>query len=357
MTSYAQFYAIARTAHVERAIENQTRLFYVRQNYDFDEALASSTSLVTRTTVWRLVRDLRSYEVATLEINEPLMLPSWRYTVPALLLLGGRSRRKGLRIVSYAIENLSPVRRFKTVTHLPESVAALLVRFVSSWIYSHLDLIVFGTEGSQSLYKQIVRDGPGRTQRLLIPALPRAQVLNMESKLARSFVFLGDLSARKGFDLVCEAWPLFAEAHPDAALTILGKGALDARARDLASRNHRVSFISDPSRAQIRDVLARSENAILPSITSPDWREQVGLPIVEAWSFGCRVLTSDATGIRDSLASAGHIVRSEPLTVGTIVAMLETAVQMRPTVSTILDSLPAQDGRTSAWEAMRGVRA
>ena len=107
--------------------------------------------------------------------------------------------------------------------------------------------------------------------------------------------------------MLAAAWPLVvAEARPDATLTLLGKGALEQEARALSVAEPSVAVEVDPSRPRIHSVLDEARVLVLPSQPRPDWREQVGLPIVEGLAAGCPVVTTTETGIAGWLDEHGH---------------------------------------------------
>ena len=87
---------------------------------------------------------------------------------------------------------------------------------------------------------------------------------------------------------------------------------------------------------------------VLLSQRRPRWREQVGLPIVEALAHGCNVLTTRETGLAEWLADHGHRVLPNGSDVSAISrALVEVLLGQRDSTQ-VLAALPAVDGRLTA---------
>jgi glycosyltransferase involved in cell wall biosynthesis len=161
-------------------------------------------------------------------------------------------------------------------------------------------------------------------------------------------VYLGIFLQRKGIDRVLAAWPLVRQAVPDARLQVLGKGALEAQVRAAAAADESIDVVVDPPRSQIQDVLSRAQVLALPSQPTPIWREQVGLPIVEALAAGCSVVTTTETGLASWLAAHGHsVVAPEARPEVLAEAIVEQLRAHRPAEDVLAD-LPLVDGRLEA---------
>ena len=344
-----RLYHQVRSAHLERAasLPPATILFGSRR-YDFEESLAADLDLVEARGLGA-ARYLLREDVETLEVNEPLFVHAARSTATALLglrlkALLGRGRT---RVVSYAIENLDPAAvpvRPGLRARLGRTLDLALMRL----IWRQLDRIVFGTTASADLYARVLPARP-RLAVHQIPALPEpAPEADGHAKTSGSVLFLGALTERKGLPQLASAWPLVSAVLPDATLTVLGKGPLQPLAEELASSNPEVSLVVDPSRETIRHHLDRSQVLVLPAQPTPTWREQVGLPLVEALSYGCTVVTTDETGLAGWLVDHGHQVVPGTASTADLATALVRALREPLDVASVLASLPAEDGRLAA---------
>lgn len=348
-----RLYHQLRTAHLERAAQlPPATILFGDQRYDFDHQLAASLDLV-RAGGWRSAWWLLRHPVRALEINEPLMLPAVRSTAVALagLQLGRLLGRPRAVVVSYAIENLDPgkvpVRRGDRRARIVRSIDLALTRAV----WRRVDRIAFGTAASQDLYAQRL-PAKTATAQTLIWALP-APAPGPGTKDPGQVLFLGAFTDRKGFSLLTRAWPLVRDAMPSARLQLVGKGPLRDRAEELAAADpDHVQLLVDPPRAEIRTQLARAQVLVLPSQRTSAWREQVGLPIVEALSYGCTVVTTDETGLAAWLRTHGHRVVPAEADDDVLAAAISDAL-CRP-VPGVRESLPAVDGRLAADQWMFG---
>lgn len=345
-----RLYHQLRSAHLERAAElPPATIVYGHQRYDFEGGLASSLDLV-QARGWRAAWFMLHHRIRVLEVNEPLMLGSTRATAKALIGLacGRLTGRPRTRVVCYAIENLDP-HSFPVPPGLRHRVARRLDLALTSIIWRRVDRVAFGTEASRVLYQEAMPDRTGRRQSRVVAALPRphpdAEAL---AKDETQVVFLGAFVQRKGFELLCDAWPDVLLQVPGAQLVLMGKGALLPQAEAFAACTPGVRLHVDPARQQIRDVLRCSTVLVLPSQPRPEWREQVGLPIVEGLMYGCTIVTTEETGLASWLDEHGHRVIATRSTASELAAALALALRDPLRVADVLSSLPDQDGRLVA---------
>lgn len=349
-------YDVVRTAHLERAAASGSTILYRTNRYDFDAALAASLD-VHRAGSWGTWRWALAHDVDIIEVGEPLMVRTAARSVAAII--GNRIRavlraRTPARAVSYAIENKDPrqtVRSYPARSRIRWHLSALLVPV----LWRSLDRVAFGSRGAQRLYEAWFASARRWPVTRLFEAVPAPAVEVDGSLRTHSVVFLGDLSERKGFQLLVEAWPAVRDAVPDATLLVMGKGRLESTARALADADPRVEVVVDPPRAEIFRALGRSKVVALPSQPTPIWREQVGLPIVEGLSMGCLVVTTTETGLSDWLVQHGHHV-VPPADLAGLTEALVAALHDTTTPAEVVASLPAQDGRAAA-EAWLWARA
>lgn len=347
MLPRARLYWSVRTAHLERARQlPSARIYFAGRRYDFDNREATGLDLVPAAglrAAWLLFRD----PPAVLEVNEPLMAASARWTVTALAALDLRRLLGGRRttVVSYAIENRDPSG--DAGPGLRGKLAGIVRRWSMRRIWHRVDRIAFGTAGAQTLYRDLFGAAPG--QATLVEALPNA-VADEKPKRRHQALFVSAFAERKGVPLLLEAWPQVVKALPDARLTMIGKGALTAAVLSAADEQGSIEVVVDPPRKVIHAALAEASAVVLPSQAAAGWREQVGLPIVEGLANGCTIVTTDQTGLADWLGVHDHEVIAaggEPATLAqALIAALDNPIDP----SRVRAALPATDGRLAADE-------
>jgi glycosyltransferase involved in cell wall biosynthesis len=344
---HARLYITLRSAHLERAHAlPPAAIVYTTRRYDFDESLTEGLELVQVSPLGAVLLLTRS-RLDVVEINEPLMTASLRMTALAVaaIRVRGLLTRHRTTVVSYAIDNRDPWSAPVRPGIRPQ-VRRWSERLLAGFVHRQIDRIVYGTASAQELYGRVL--APRRPAEVLIPALPVAIEAADGLPDPMLVVFLGVFLPRKGIDRVLAAWPLVRQQVPDARLQILGKGALDSEVLAAAENDQSIDVVLDPPRAEITDVLLRAQVLALPSQPTPTWREQVGLPIVEALAAGCSIVTTTETGLASWLAAHGHSVippGTEPVRLAA--AIVDQLRAARPAAEVIAD-LPPVDGRLEA---------
>jgi glycosyltransferase involved in cell wall biosynthesis len=344
----AQLYESVRTVHLERASgQEPTAIVYRYRRYDFDESLTVGIEMVQASPIAAARLVARSH-LRVLEINEPLMLGSLPTTALALFLISlrGFAGKKRPTVVTYAIGNDDPFIA-RAPLRVRTAIRRRLERILARYVWRHTDRIAFGTEAARLTYAGILPQASGPVSRL-IPALPAACALCASDAPSETIVFLGAFSVRKGFDLVLASWAIVSEALPSARLQLLGKGPMEPEAIALASRDERVSLVVDPPRSLIHDGLRSAQVLVLPSQSSPTWREQVGLPIVEALSHGCSIVTTEETGLASWLEDHGHSVVPSSADAAALAEATVAQLRRQREAGDVLSDLPATDGRLAA---------
>ena len=232
------------------------------------------------------VAALRAAPPDVLEVTEPAWTAMW----PLALRLAEAVRPTGTRVVTYAIDNRPPDAPVDGV--------------------DVLEAVVFGTADAAATYAR-VWPGTAWLSRVLEERRPRCGCLPVGTRsrsAAREVAFVAELSERKGVDVLQAAWPAVATAVPGWTLRLLGYGPrLGSVARWAASRGD-VELVPRADRTAVHEALARAAVLVLPSRRTSQWREQVGLSLVEALAHGCAVVTTTETGLAAGLAAAGHEV-------------------------------------------------
>jgi len=112
-------------------------------------------------------------------------------------------------------------------------------------------------------------------------------------------LYVGRVVAAKGIGVLLDAWP---QVAPEATLVLIGDGPLAGR----AAAASRARLLGPLARAQLPVAYAASELTVLPSITTPRFREPWGLVCNEAMHQGRPVIASASVG-----AVAGGLVHHQ----------------------------------------------
>ncbi len=118
------------------------------------------------------------------------------------------------------------------------------------------------------------------------------------SDAATRFLFVGRDAPEKGLPVLEAAWRALAATREDVALVLAGGAQLRSPA---ATRTLALGALEP---AALRDVYARCEVLVVPSIPTRTFREPWGLVVNEAFNRGLPAIVSDAVG-----AAAGGLVR------------------------------------------------
>lgn len=324
---------------------------YFNEKYDLGQTeLPKSFHKVT---LLQCLRILASSDAEVLEVPEPLWL---RFAFKNFLMLsvwklfGFFSSNKRIA-VTYAIENngldnlISPRRRVSPgVKRLFGVAAGTAMRLT-------LDRIAFGSTASKDLYHSL--PGVRGISCQLIEELPamdtdvrhRGQSRNNEQRA----IFIGELDDRKGVIELMTAWPSVESSIPGAVLTLVGDGKYGAAVQQWCEeRPQSRSYRGFVQHDQTGELLFDSDVLVAPSRRAGRWREQIGLPIVEALSFGLTVVTTDETGLAAWLRDHGHTVIPEPDVKPALADAMARALNAPLRREDVFLSLPVIPGRIAA---------
>jgi glycosyltransferase involved in cell wall biosynthesis len=170
------------------------------------------------------------------------------------------------------------------------------------------DAILCANQEGVTVLREMTYAGPaavipplGVDLALFRPGAPRAasETLNI--------VYAGRLAPEKGLDTLLSA---LRGLGPQARLRLIGAGPQrDALAAATASLGveGQVEFSAAVSADQMPACLAEADVLVLPSRTTPVWKEQFGRVLVEAMSCGTPVIGSDSGAIPEVIGDAGLI--------------------------------------------------
>ena len=198
---------------------------------------------------------LREGRVCDLCVPRRIPWPAIRYRCERDSVL--RSAGKALTFGAYRL--LDTWRRAVTLFIAPSE--ATRARFVAA-----------GFDPAQLVVSPQFAPDPG-------PALPSRD----------HFFFAGRLSPEKGVDLLLDVWPRLA----DVPLVIAGTGALEPRAREMATRLPRLRALGTVSADETQQLMRRAIATLLPS----RWEEAAPLVIAESYAASTPVIAA-STGSR-----------------------------------------------------------
>lgn len=348
-----RFYPELRSAHLERmaSFEDSRYLYFTRRS-DFDPGLLRE-GRVSRVSHWGLLSAIWSDVPEVLEVPEPMW---FRYSLDSIAVVAA-VRLRGIfgsgrtTIVSYAIENSAVDRVPGALERLPAWIWRALTTVALKSLVPAIDHLAFGSVGALEAMRDavgcdVVNEGLGSGRWKVIPALPSPCDCSQFPRSRNSVLFLGSLDERKGFHLLVKAWPTVVKTRPDMTLTIVGEGPLSAEAEDLAKRFESVQFLGSQMRAGVHEQLRRNSMVVLPSQPRHRWREQLGLPVVEALAHGCSVVTSTETGLAPWLCEQGAEVLTVPTSVEDLLSAILRSSDRYPYGH--VWALPELDGRVAA---------
>ena len=115
----------------------------------------------------------------------------------------------------------------------------------------------------------------------------------------RAVISVGTLKARKCMDRTLEAFARLAGEYPDATLTIVGIGEMEAQLRARIAElglEGRVTLTGGLPHAEVLARMAKSDLFVLPS-----WGEGYGIVYIEAMAAGCIAVGTQGEGIEDTI--------------------------------------------------------
>ena len=350
-----RLYDFIRTAHLERLSQmSAADLVYRSTRYDFDLSLVPSDNPPVRHgrlgTLWHLLRTPYDYA----EVNEPLLRPRWWDLAAQILALRLRNGWGADRTVigAYCIGLRDPVASHRGRRRLPPRWDAVYCRLMLGWLVRRMDRLAFGTDAARSALAAYVDPALIDARARYFPAVPAAcDCLADHDEQAEPgrVLFVGAFDQRKGIEQLLALWDARDPAAPDnLRLHLVGKGKLLPLVESWAQGRSDVELTVDPPRPEIHRAYRRATVVVLLSQRIGDWREQVGLPIVEGLAHGCTIVTTSETGIATWLAEHGHTVMDPQTPPARAAVLLAEAAAMARGRESVLSELPEQDSRIVA---------
>lgn len=306
-----------RNAVIEAAVPGACILYFSKRA-ETDEQLLRKNEDVQRFTGRRFLRAISDQELRLLEVAEPMWIKEWPRQLALALICKFWRRLLGLPAVPvgvYAIENLHSNSRFvpPSLDKYPKAgsvfawVSARAVDASGRWA---LDRVVAGTPGALSNYNHCLPRTMAHVDSMLMsPDLSPCGCVRPSAECGpgadppRVLQYLGEGAMRKGLPTLLEAWrrcgDLIAEGW---CLRLTGPGVAS-----WGPDERGFIFEETVTRDEVYVRLEEASVVVLPSERVPRWREQIGLPIVEALRHGCTVVMTSESGIVDSVAARGDV--------------------------------------------------
>ncbi|GAA2183640.1 hypothetical protein GCM10009785_28090 [Brooklawnia cerclae] len=289
-----------------------------------------------------LIRFLYRSEIRVVEIPEPLWIrESVRTFISAFIV---RILKPKTQIVAYCIEN----NEVANILGFPDPFRQLLtspIVLLMRWcIGLTVDRLAYGSCGAQQTYESLSL--PQRVRTRVILELPAAAPTRTSGD-PKHVLFVGRLEARKGVKELMMAWEQIVRFDDDAVLTIVGSGPLRETIEEWvegAPKQRR--FVGHVEHGDLITWYSSNRILVAPSIRSGRWREQIGLPVKEALSYGLTVVSSAETGLASWLQANGHMVVEDVAASLSIALMRAMSAPLDQGV--VQASLPAVEGREEA---------
>lgn len=122
--------------------------------------------------------------------------------------------------------------------------------------------------------------------------------------------YVGRLLRMKGVDLLLQA----VKTIPTIKLMIIGSGSDEDQFQSLAKSlgiNERVQWIQPVNENELPAYLHQMDVLLLPSRTTPGWKEQLGRVVIEAMAVGVPVIGSSSGAIPEVIGDAGMIFKED----------------------------------------------
>ena len=141
--------------------------------------------------------------------------------------------------------------------------------------------------------------GEGKISRVVPNGVDLSLVPQKTDNMPRAVISVGTLKARKCMDRTLEAFAHLAGEYPDATLTIVGIGEMEAQLRARIAElglAGRVTLTGGLPHAEVLARMAKSDLFVLPS-----WGEGYGIVYIEAMAAGCIAVGAQGEGIEDTI--------------------------------------------------------
>ena len=139
----------------------------------------------------------------------------------------------------------------------------------------------------------------GKISRIVPNGVDLSLVPDETKNRPRAVISVGTLKARKCMDRTLEAFARLAGEYPDAALTIVGIGEMEAQLRARIKELNLEGRVTLTGGLPHEEVIARMAGSDL--FVLPSWGEGYGIVYIEAMAAGCIAVGAKGEGIEDTI--------------------------------------------------------
>ena len=164
--------------------------------------------------------------------------------------------------------------------------------------------------------------------------------------MPRAVISVGTLKARKCMDRTLEAFARLAGEYPDATLTIVGIGEMEAQLRARIAElglEDRVTLTGGLPHGEVLARMAKSDLFVLPS-----WGEGYGIVYIEAMAAGCIAVGAKGEGIEDTITDGENGFLVPAGDVGEIERVMRAVFENREAYAALREK-GRQDARALTW--------
>lgn len=222
----------------------------------------------------------------------------------------------------------------------PKRIVQNLIQRSNLYLF---DAWIAGSHESESLFRSLGVTAPmpiipqyGVSPERFFPQAGRQFVRSQLHLPPDSFLvgYVGRILKMKGLATLIEAMSLLPES---VHCLVLGSGddeawfASTVQSAGLTSRIHRIKAVQA---SQVAETLAGLDALVLPSLTTPTWKEQFGRVLIEAMACGVPVVGSSSGEIPFVISSAGMVFpEGNPAELATLIRELQTNTELRRSLS------------------------